>query len=126
MKRLAALVLLASALAGCTEPTSAGGAIVLDEYTIDVPPGSFSSGTVSLDVMNAGEFSHTLVVTQSDGSAVAATASIPPGSGADLVVDLAPGEYQVSCRIVVQLPDGTIVDHYEEGMVGSITVDNAG
>ncbi|MDX1450817.1 MAG: hypothetical protein R3246_17335, partial [Acidimicrobiia bacterium] len=39
-----------------------------------------------------------------------------------LLVDLAQGTYVVSCRIVVQTPDGELVDHYELGMVSSISV----
>lgn len=123
MRRLAAFAVIASALAGCSEPAAATGVVVLDEYTIDLSGSVFTGETVSLDVENAGEFSHTLVVTRHDGSAVAATATLPPGSTAELVLDLEPGEYQVSCRIVVQLADGTIVDHYEQGMVASLRVE---
>jgi hypothetical protein len=123
MRRLAAFTVIAAALAGCSEPVSESGTVVLDEYTIDLSGSVFTGDAVSLAVENAGEFAHTLVVTRRDGSAVAATATVPPGSTAELVLDLEPGKYQVSCRIVVQLADGTIIDHYEQGMVASLRVE---
>jgi hypothetical protein len=122
MKLRLILIATALALAACSGAAARGGEFVLSEYDIDVPPASFQAGTVAFPIINAGEFGHTLVVTGEDGRAIAASETIAAGGAAELVLDLAPGTYQVSCRIVVQLPDGTIVDHYQAGMVASFEV----
>lgn len=122
MRRIAALVLTTAALAGCETAPMESGVIVLDEFSIELSAPVLQSGSVVLMVENAGDFSHTLVVTRADGSAIAATETIAPASSVELPLELEPGRYQVSCRIVVQRPDGTIVDHYEQGMLASLTV----
>lgn len=119
---LGAMVL---AIAGCSGSASSGE-FALSEYAIDVPSVSLEGGSVPLQIVNAGDFSHTMVITGEDGRAIAATETIAAGDSAELVVDLQPGTYQVSCRIVVQLPDGTIVDHYQAGMVARFTVADSG
>ena len=122
MKHLMILPAAALALAACSGSGAAAGEFVLTEYEIDVPSASFQTGSVALPIVNAGEFGHTLVVTREDGRAIAASETIAAGGASELVLDLAPGTYQVSCRIVVQLPDGTIVDHYQAGMVATFKV----
>lgn len=122
MRRTFALAITTMILAGCGSTPEDSAVIVLDEYSIALSAPVIQTGPVVLTVENAGEFSHTLVVTRADGSAVVATETIAPGSAVELPLDLEPGGYQVSCRIVVQLPDGTIIDHYEQGMLASMTV----
>jgi hypothetical protein len=126
MTRIPVLALTTMILAGCGSTPVDSAVIVLDEYSIELSAPVVQTGPVVLTVENAGDFSHTLVVTRADGSAVAATETIAPGDAVDLPLDLEPGGYQVSCRIVVQLPDGTIIDHYEQGMLASMTVANPG
>ena len=126
MRTIPALLLTTTLLAGCGSTPADSGVFVLDEYSIEVSAPVVQTGPIVLTVENAGEFSHTLVVARADGSAVAATETIAPGSAVELPLDLEPGGYQVSCRIVVQLPDGTIIDHYEQGMLASMTVANPG
>jgi hypothetical protein len=126
MRRISALALAAMILTGCGSTPVDSAMIVLDEYSIDLSAPVVQTGPIVLTVENVGEFSHTLVVARADGSAVAATETIAPGSAVELPLDLEPGGYQVSCRIVVQLPDGTIIDHYEQGMLASMTVANPG
>jgi uncharacterized cupredoxin-like copper-binding protein len=126
MTRIPVLALTTMILAGCGSTPVDSAVIVLDEYSIELSAPVVQTGPVVLTVENAGDFSHTLVVTRADGSAVAATETIAPGSAVELPLDLEPGGYQVSCRIVVQLPDGTIIDHYEQGMLASMTVANPG
>ena len=120
------MALAAMILTGCGSTPVDSAMIVLDEYSIDLSAPVVQTGPIVLTVENVGEFSHTLVVARADGSAVAATETIAPGSAVELPLDLEPGGYQVSCRIVVQLPDGTIIDHYEQGMLASMTVANPG
>jgi uncharacterized cupredoxin-like copper-binding protein len=126
MKRRLILAAAALALVACAGSGAASGEFVLTEFDIDVPSTSFQAGTVALPVTNAGEFGHTLVLTGEDGRAIAASETILAGGATELVLDLAPGTYQVSCRIVVQLPDGTIVDHYQAGMVAAFKVTDEG
>ena len=124
MKRPMILIATALALAACSGSAAGGSEFVLTEYDIDVPSAAFQAGTVALPIINAGEFGHTLVVTAEDGRAIAASETIAAEGAAELVLELAPGTYQVSCRIVVQLSDGTIVDHYQAGMVASFEVED--
>jgi len=123
MRRLGAIAVIGLALAGCVDTGAASDGFTLREYAIEVPSTRIEAGRVPLSIVNTGTFSHTMVVTDDAGRAIAATATIAPGEPVQLVVDLVPGTYHVSCRIVVQLPDGTIVDHYQAGMVARFEVD---
>jgi len=64
-----------------------------------------------------------MVVTDETGSVVATTSLIPPGESTSLPLDLDPGLYSVTCRIVAQTPDGDIVDHFESGMHTTLRVE---
>jgi len=121
MKRV---ILLAVLVASCSSAAPSSSATFdLEEYRVYGTTTTFSAGPVAFDVDNEGEFSHTFVITAADGSVVTALDPIAAGESRSLTVDLAPGTYQVSCRIVVQLPDGTIVDHYQQGMHALIHVE---
>ena len=123
MRRLCALGALAFVLlTGCSNAVSGSDAILLGDGYIRVPAAPYSAGSVGIEIENVGDLDHTLVVTRADGSPIAATSSVAAGESTRLTVDLAPGTYTVSCRIVVQLPDGAVIDHYELGMVASIEV----
>lgn len=84
-------------------------------------PGHLRAGSQTIDIANSGEFPHTLIVTDSNGTVAAATSLVPPGGTATVEVDLASGEYLFTCRIVVEGEDGHLVDHFQEGM--SLTVE---
>lgn len=110
------LPVAAALLAGCAAgapPTAP--AVVVDEYTVHTP-GRWPTGRTTVSVVNEGEVPHTVVVTDGEGRPVAVTDLVAPGEETDLVVDLSPGRYVVSCRIVVRLADGTVMDHLEAGM----------
>lgn len=123
IRRIAIVVAALSLLATGCSATAAGNAlsVSLDEWSVDSDPASFVAGQVTLDIDNDGEFPHTLVVEAVDGSVIAATDVIAPGGSArlDLVLDAA--EYQFTCRIVTSLEDGTVVDHFAEGMIDTIS-----
>ncbi len=124
MKRtIAALVLLAAAC-GTAAPTVSSSAVVLTEGHIAVDSTHFASGGVTLAISNAGEFAHTLVVTDEGGAVLAATGLIGPGEQLTLAVELVPGSYQFSCRIVSSF-EGQVFDHYQMGMVAQVEVSNA-
>ena len=126
MRRLSVLGVLAFALlSGCSGAASGSRAVLLGDGYIRVPAAPYTAGLATIEIENVGELDHTLVVTKADGSPIAATGSVPAGEFATLTVDLAPGTYTFSCRIVVQLPDGTVMDHYQLGMVSTITVEGA-
>lgn len=114
MRRLAVLLLL---VAACTKG-STPDAVVLDEFSISLP--DIDASTYELSVRNEGEFTHTLVVSDGQGSVVFATGAIEAGETATVPVDFDPGTYQFSCRIVVGTDDGGISDHFELGMVADI------
>ena len=80
--------------------------IVLSEFDLQMQP-SLASIATSLEIQNDGEFGHTVVVADGSGRIVAATALIGSGETGELPVDLAPGRYEFTCRIVFQSEDGS-------------------
>lgn len=112
--RLGLLLALLITLAGCTA-SATGQTFDLVEWDI-AGPGRLSADTGSVHVTNSGTVPHTLVVTDASGQVVAATDLVSPGESVDLDIDLEPGRYSFTCRIVAQSPEGEIVDHYESGM----------
>ena len=114
--RLALKALVSTAIVvSCTGSSAENADFVLDEFTISGPT-QIAAGVSTINAVNAGEFPHTLVVTTDQGVVVAATDLIDAGGSAALNVDIAPGSYQVTCRIVAQTENGDLVDHYEAGM----------
>ena len=122
MRRIALgfVVALIVACSG-TAPISADR-VALDEFTIETSGESWKAGEIDLDVLNVGERTHTLIVTTVEGEVVASTGLIDPGTSHQMDVDLAPGKYQLTCRIVVEGGDGQIFDHFEQGMRETVTV----
>lgn len=82
-----------------------------------------ASGQSNLTVSNSGEFAHTLVIADRTGTVLAATGLIQPGETTELDVDLSNGQFQFTCRIVAQKPDGELVDHFEAGMSTIVRVE---
>lgn len=117
---IAAAALLA--VTGCA-PVADARSFELVEFEVD-GPATLSSSTTSVDVTNSGQFPHTLVVTDIDGSVVAATALIQAGETAGLELDLQPGAYSFTCRIVAQNSEGAIIDHFEAGMHATVSVED--
>ena len=120
----ARLRLFVLAAVGLTLPAcgATDGSVSLHEFAIDV--GSEISSTVPVVVRNEGDFGHTLVVADASGDVVASTEVIAPGEDAELVADLDPGVYELTCRIVIQLDDGRLVDHMAEGMIERVVVES--
>ena len=120
-RRLVAALTLSFAVAtGCSAPTTEG-TFDLVEFAVN-GPSELSADAQSVTVTNSGEFAHTLVVTDAEGTALATTPLIQPGESTELPLDLGPGRYSFTCRIVAQTSDGDLVDHYEEGMSATVTV----
>ena len=121
MRAVAAVLVAASVLAGC------GGArpdhdLTLGEFSIVTRTPTIAADTTSLSIENAGEFAHTVVISDETGAVLASTDLIQPGTEASLPIDLAPGRYEFTCRIVLETESG-IVDHYQEGMHATVTVE---
>lgn len=119
--RLTLIAGLLLALVSCSGSAGTGSGFELDEWRID-GPGEMSAGSESVDVSNSGSVPHTLVVTDSSGHVVAASDLIAPGDSTELALDLDPGTYSFTCRIVAQNPEGEIVDHFEAGMNATVSV----
>lgn len=108
-------------LPACTSNAADPPDYDLTEFDV-AGPESLQAGESTIRVSNSGEFSHTLVIAEQDGQVIAATDMIQPGETVAIEVDLGAGGYQFSCRIVGEKPDGSIVDHFEEGMVQTVSV----
>ncbi len=119
----AVLSVLVIVVAACSSGVAANtDRVDLDEFSIVTGQTRWAAGRVTLSVENVGDRTHTLIITEGDGTVVAASGLLDPGGSADVEVHLQPGEYQLTCRIVVEGGDGQIFDHYEQGMHTAITV----
>ncbi len=113
----ALLVAVAIAASACEAPSGTSSIEVeLHEFGIDTSQPSFDAGRLKLTVVNTGEDPHTLVITGETGEVIIATDLIAPGTSVELELDLKPRIYQLSCRIVTQTEDGTLIDHFQIGM----------
>jgi len=122
MRRAVSLVALLLAIIACQEPTGSSAEVGVSEFQIEPSISTFDAGTISLDVRNEGEFGHTLVITNADGHVLSAGGVIPPGESDRVSIDLAPGLYSFTCRIVAQDDEGNVIDHYEQGMSADVVV----
>lgn len=108
-------------LAACGGVESEQTTVVLDEFSIETS-GPLVGGQRTMVVENIGEFAHTLVVTDPESDVVAATDLIGPGESVEIETSLPPGVLQFSCRIVLELPDGSLSDHFEAGMEEEVKI----
>lgn len=104
----------------CSAP-AASEAVELFDGRIEGPT-SLNAGSRSIEIENRGGFQHTLVITDANGEVVAATDLVDPGEETALDVDLAPGTYVFSCRIVVADENRNLFDHFEMGMNETVRV----
>lgn len=123
MRRLALVAMVV--LGACQSGGVSDAVVELDEFSVTPTARTFEAGAVELTVRNAGDYGHTLVVTDGDGQVVSAGELLAPSDETKLRLDLPPGEYQFTCRIVGQDGEGNLIDHYEEGMMAAITVERS-
>lgn len=116
---LAALLMILA----CGSTPAPQASVVLNEFSIHSTAETFSAGRIELMLRNTGSYGHTVVVTDAGGRVVAAQDLLSQSERSTLTLDLEPGEYQLSCRIIGQDGEGKIVDHYEEGMMAAIRVE---
>ena len=117
-----AFVLLLSLMGGCSTQGVSNTEVEIGEFWISPEDRVLRAGVVDLLVENYGEFPHTLVVSDASGTVIGATDLIGAEATTVLTVDLLPGSYTFTCRIVKGLDDGTFVDHFQEGMTASVKV----
>ena len=110
------------AVSACQEPAATSADIEIYEFGIEPSITSFEAGTVTLNVENTGEYGHTLVITDAGGNVLSAGGLVNSGEASRVSIDLAPGEYYFTCRIVAQDGEGNIIDHYEQGMLAEVVV----
>jgi methionine-rich copper-binding protein CopC len=122
MRRLILATVLLLVVGGCSVETAAGAHYVLRESAVDGPNRLSASGEETFSVENTGEYSHTLVITDDTGQVIAATGLVESGEQTSLRVDLEPGKYVFSCRIVSQDGEGNLIDHFELGMHRTVSV----
>ncbi len=122
MRRHVLSCLLLVALGACSTQASPGDGFILRDGAIDGPNRLTTDETGTILVSNEGEYSHTLVVTDEHGAVLGATGLVGSGAMASLDLDLTPGTYVFSCRIVAQDDEGNLIDHYEQGMHRTVTV----
>lgn len=118
-----AFMIVAALLLGtsCAPGASGQARYELGEFFISGPK-TLSEQAGTLTVENTGDFPHTLVVTRPGGGVVTATDVVPPGETVTVDLELGPGAYQFTCRIVAQGADGGLIDHYERGMHTTVSV----
>lgn len=115
-------VVLALMAVACSSPPGAAAVdVTLDEYSVDLDEVTVAPDA-TLTITNQGDFGHTVVVSDASGAVLTATDLIAPGEIVTLGAGWGPGEYRLTCRIVIAGDDGEIVDHYAEGMSADLTV----
>lgn len=122
MKRLMLALFVAVAACGSAALPVRSVAVDLHEFAVVPDASLLAAGEIELTMANSGRFPHTVVVTDSAGLVIAATDVIAPGGEASLAVNLSPGDYSLTCRIVGTRDDGAVIDHYEAGMEAPIEV----
>jgi len=108
-------------LASCASATPTHD-LTLSEFAIRSRVPHIAATTSSLTVSNVGEFGHTVVIADAAGHVLQASGVVAPGAETEIPVDLPPGQYEVTCRLVIETPTG-LIDHYEEGMHTRIVID---
>ena len=119
--RSVALALL-MLVAACQTIAGSSTEVHVYEFGVDLESRTYKAGEVTLEVENEGEFGHTLVITAAGGHVVTAADLLGPGETAEMSVELAPGQYSFTCRIVAQDDEGNLIDHYEQGMRADVVV----
>lgn len=119
--RISLVAGLLVALTACSGSAAPETGFDLAEWQI-AGPEEMSADSGSAVVSNSGSLPHTLVVTDPSGHVMAATDLIDPGDSTEIALDLDPGTYSFTCRIVAQDSEGGIVDHFEAGMNTTVSV----
>lgn len=115
-------VMLMFGIFGCSTPPVELSHVDLAEFSVTVEAEVLQAGLVDLSIENFGQYPHTLVISTVAGSVLAATDLILAGEQRGLQIDLVPGDYMFTCRIVNSDGEGGVIDHYQEGMSAIVEV----
>lgn len=101
-------------------------AVTLTEYAVTADKPSVAAGKIRFIATNvSADQVHELAVlkTKDDGTfdTIGEIEGIDPGQGGSVVLDLAPGIYQLAC-LIAPGEAGSTVDHYQQGMHTVFTV----
>lgn len=109
---------------GCqATPTVGPIEVELDDFYIEPASVTWAAGMIHLSVFNEGRAPHSLIISTQDGTqVVAALNPLATDETAEMSIELSPGIYTLTCRIVGQTADGQLVDHYARGMAATIEV----
>jgi hypothetical protein len=121
MRRLVWLMLMLGVVACSASPVE-NSQVDLAEFSVTVDEELLQTGVVDLSIENYGQYPHTLVISTIEGSVLAATDLILAGEQRELQIDLAPGVYMFTCRIVNSDGEGGVIDHYQNGMSATVEV----
>ena len=102
LKRLTCAAALATLLTACGHTTTVGAnnifKLALTEYRLVPQSVRASPGVLTIDVHNVGGLTHNLAVSQ-DGTVIGQTPPLMPGTSAELMLNLAPGQYQMASTL---------------------------
>lgn len=123
MKYRLLMMMVTLLLSGSCRPLEEGFTVTLSEFRIDATMTRLPASETQIQVVNEGEFPHTLVVNEVEGRVLGATGLLMPGETTKLTFDPSEGRLMFTCRIVTEIEGGQIIDHYQEGMVAALEVD---
>ena len=113
---IAAATVAVAVLGGCGHTHVVGSSrtlyVALSEYRITPQSVRVSTGSLTIFVHNYGRLTHNFVISL-DSQPEASTQPIAPGEGAELVVALSPGNYQMT---------STLIDDQALGEYGTLNV----
>jgi hypothetical protein len=101
--KLALLAIASFLLPGCAHTRVVGSSrvlhVALSEYRLHPSSVRAGAGELTIYVHNYGRQTHDLVISQ-HGQTTGQTEPLPPGQGAVLALDLAPGTYSMASTIL--------------------------
>lgn len=108
-------------MAACSGEAVSTVQITLSEFEINTSSDHLVAGPIDLSITNEGDETHVLLIEGADGTVIAGHGPVPSGETVQLQVDLNPGRYLFTCRIV-EIEDGEMEDHAEIGMSKDLSV----
>ena len=128
--------------------TPSATAVTLQEYTMTPHAAVLKAGKVTLDVHNVGSVTHELVLVKEpsisalpivqaatadravgdvneeaipESAKMGETGDVKPGKTVVKTFELSPGTYVMFCNVDDKAPDGTVVNHFHQGMAATIS-----
>jgi len=122
--------------------------VTLEEFTITPHPALVKSGAVTFDVENVGSVTHEMVIVRAaslsalpkvtkkgersvgavneeairEADKIGETGDVPARTHVTKTFNLTPGTYVLFCNIDTANGDGTVLNHFKQGMSATLTV----